>query len=189
MELLNEKKNKKALIIIDMQYDICDGGIMANINSLRIISKINSIRDDFDLIIFINKVYPNNHASFSTLKPPYCIINTFGSKLHNDLIMTPNDIIINICTLQKYESNSGFYDAEPIEKQTNLKYILEINNISNLYFCGNDMDTCIFGTIMDAINFKFTCFVINDAIGYRSKEKYDDCILFLKKLGVTFINI
>ena len=182
---------KKALIITDMQYDMCDGGIMANINSLKIIPKINSIHDDFDLIIFINKLYPDNHASFKQFggkQPKHCVENTFGAMLHNDIIIKKQtDIIINRCTLQKYDSNSGFYDAESIEKPTKLKYFLELNEINQLYFCGNNMDTCIFPTIMDAINFKFNCYVITDVIGYQNKEKYENCVKFLKGQNVEFI--
>ena len=181
---------KKAILIVDMQYDMCDGGIMANINSLKIIPKINNIRDDFDLVIFVTKLYPDNHASFKQFGGKYlkhCVENTFGANLHNDLIVKSSDIIINRCTLQKFDSNSAFYNAETIEKPTKLKYFLELNEISQIYFCGNNMDTCIFSTIMDALNLKFNCFVITDMIGYQNKENYDNCVKCLEKLNVTFI--
>ena len=181
---------KKALIITDMQYDMCDGGTMANINSLKIIPKINNVHDDYDLVIFITKSYPDNHASFKQFGGKHlkhCVENEFGSKMHNDLIVKPSDIIISRCTLQKFDSNSVFYDAESIEKQTKLKYFLELHKINQLYFCGNNMDIVIFSTIMDAINFKINCFVISDAIGYYNKGKCEESIEFLKKLNVTFL--
>lgn len=180
---------KSALIVIDMQYDICDGGPMANVNSLNIIPIINSIRDNYDFVIFIKKSPPDNSIIFKQnggIYPRHCVINTHGNDLHNDLIIKQTDLIVNRCTRYNYNSNSGFYDDETTNKQTKLKYFLQVNGIKNLYFCGNNMDTCIFSTVFDALNYKFNCNIIVNVIGYVNKEICDDKIKFLGTLGVKF---
>jgi len=179
---------KTALIIVDMQYDCCDGGPMAHNNSLNIIPIINRIRDRYDIVIFIKKQYQFNHSSFKQFggkNPKHCIENTYGAELHKDMIIKEEDIIICRGTLQKYDSNSAFYDADTIENDTRLKYILRINNIRELYFCGNGIDNCIFSSIIDAVNNRFKCTLITDALGYIDKEKAEKSLKYLEGLGIV----
>ncbi|QKF94392.1 isochorismatase [Fadolivirus algeromassiliense] len=179
-----------ALVIIDMQYDLCNGGPLAFERSLNIIPIINRIRDEYDHIIFVKRSYPDNHSTFKQYggkHPKHCVNGTDGEKIHNDIIMSINDTIIARGNLQKYGSSSAFYDAEDIERETRLKPILKINNIKKLYFCGNDFENTIFSTIMDAIKFNYKCCVIKDAITYNDKEKMEKTIEYLKKLNVEII--
>lgn len=183
---------KSALIITDMQYDMCDGGPCANINSLEIIPKINMIRNKnmYDLIIFIRKAHPVTHKIFKKnggTQPCHCIVTTPGYNIHNDINYKTTDIIVNRCSQNTFSSNSGFFDDDSNEVETRLGYILKINNIKNLYFCGNNMETCIFSTILDALNYGYKCFIIIDAIGYINKNKFNECINFLGTLGVQNI--
>lgn len=183
--------NKKALIVIDIQYDICEGGPMANTNSLVIIPKINSVHDDYELVIFVKKTYNKDHILFKNhrggIYPEHCIKGSYGSELHNDLIITASDLIINRCTDPNANSSSAFWDDENVCKETKLKYFLKVREINDLYFCGNNMDTCIFSTIMDAVNYNFKCYVIKDMIAFYDKIKCDECIEFLQTLNVKFI--
>ena len=120
---------KNALIIIDMQYDFCEGGIIPYQKSLDIIPIINRIRDNYDFIIFIKDHHPENHCSFKEyggIFPKHCIENSYGCRLHDDLILKNDDLIISRGSLQKYDSNSAFYDAEEINKNTKLKNFLII---------------------------------------------------------------
>jgi len=178
--------SKKGLIITDIQYDMCDGGPMANSNSLNIIPKINSIRDNYDLVIFTKKTYNKGHILFKKY-PVHCVENSAGVKLHNELIIRTPDIIINRCSQKDSNSNSVFWDDETICKETKLKYFLKVHDIDKLYFCGNNMDTCIFSTIMDAINYGLKCYVLSDILGYYNKEMCDKKIKYLKTLDVEFI--
>lgn len=178
--------SKSALIVTDIQYDICDGGPLANVNSLSIIPKINSIHDNYDLIIFTKKTYNKDHILFKKQYPEHCVVNTPGANLHSELIVYDTDIIINRCTPLNSNSNSAFWDDENVCKETKLHYFLKVHNIKDLYFCGNNMDTCIFSTIMDAINYGYQCFVLKDMIGYCDKEKCDDKIKFLDTMGIIF---
>lgn len=180
----------KALIIMDMQYDCCEGGPLAHEDSIRIIPKINSIRDDYDLVIFGIKSHPNNHNSFKQfggLEPKNCIVNSNGHKIHDNLIINKNDIIIPRGTLQKYNSESIFYDAAEIEKLSKLKYILNFHNVKDLYFCGNGIDSSIFCSIIDAQMFNFNCHIIKDGFSYMNKEKADECKQFLERNNILFI--
>lgn len=188
--MLCDKEMKNALLIFDMQYDLCNGGPMAFDNSLNIIPIINRIRDNYDYVIFIKKCYPENHSSFKQYGGKYpknCIQNTDGEKIHPNIIHKDGDFIIPRGSLQKYDSQSGFYDAEDIERETRLKTILKMNNITKLYFCGNDMESVIFSTIMDAVKYNYKCYIVKEAITYNDKEKADKCINYLTGINVELI--
>lgn len=178
-----------ALIIMDMQNDFCDGGPIPHAKSLEIIPPINKLKEEFTHIFLIRELHQVNHSSFKEYGgnlPSHCIENQKGSEFHPYLEISPTtDIIISRGTLQKFDSSSAFYDAEDINKETNLKHILTINNISHLYFCGLSMDKSIFSTILDAINFKFSCYIYKDCVGYSNQDTCNKNIAYLEKLGVT----
>ena len=179
-----------ALIIMDMQNDFCDGGSIPNVKSLEIIPQINKLKDEFKLVFLIRELHQANHSSFKEFGgklPSHCVENTIGSDFNVHLNINKEDIIISRGTLQKFDSSSAFYEAEEIEKQTNLRHILQINNITDLYFCGMNMDTSIFSTIMDAINYKYKNNVYKNCIAYQDEEKYIKTIEYLEKLGVKFL--
>jgi len=180
----------KALIIIDMQYDLCEGGPLAHENSLNILPIINSIRDNYDVVVIAKKGHPKNHASFKQFGGQYpknCIEGTDGCLIHDDLIVYDKDILITRGLLQKYSSNSIFYEADEIGRETNLKNILISKQIKELYFCGNGIETSIFSSIMDALSYRFKCHVIKNAISFMDKDKADMCVEFLKNNNVFFI--
>lgn len=186
---MDEYKNS-ALIVIDMQYDLCNGGPMAHENSFEIIPEINRIRNKYSHIIFIKKSYAKNHSCFKKYggkHPEHCIENTHGERIHGEIIISNNDFVIGRGSLQKYDSNSAFYDAEDIKKETKLLSILNINKVNTLYFCGNGFDTIIFSTIMDALNYKFECIVIKNAITCINKKKSDEYMKFLVSMGIKII--
>lgn len=181
---------KTALIIVCMQNDFCNGGSMAFENALEIIPIINRTRDNYDYTIFIKKTYPDNHAIFKEYGgklPKHCIENTYGQKIHDDIIIKNTDYIINIGCLQKYDSNSAFFEAEDIEKETKLKTILDMNDIKNLYFCGNDMEKVIFSTIMDAINRRYKCYIVENSITFNNKEKSQKLLDYLSMLKIECV--
>lgn len=182
---------KTALIIMDMQYDFCEGGIFPHDKSLVIIPRINRMRDKYDFVIFTKKQLQHNHSTFKLYGgnyPPHCVINTTGEKLHDDLIIKTDDIIINRGTLQKYDSNTAFYDAESIDKVTRLKQILQAHKITTLYFCGNGIDNSIYSTVIDAINNKYKCYIISNAITCINDKKMHECIKYLETLGVELVS-
>jgi nicotinamidase/pyrazinamidase len=179
-----------ALIIIDIQNDFCNGGPMANTKSIKIIPLINKIKKKFKHVFITRKLHQSNHSSFKEhggKYPHYCVENTQGANFNEYFEIDENDIVITRGTLQKFDSESAFYDAEEIDKSTNLRSLLQVNNINNLYFCGLNMDTSMFSTIIDAFTYKYMCHVYIEAIGYIDEDMYINKIEYLTKLGINFV--
>jgi nicotinamidase/pyrazinamidase len=179
-----------ALIIMDMQNDFCNGSPLANTKSLKIIPIINKLKEKFKYVFLTKEQHQSNHSSFKKFGgkyPSHCVENTKGNEFNEYLNISKDDIIIERGMLQKFDSSSAFYDAEEIKKKTNLRNILKINNINKLYFCGMNADTSMFSTIMDAINYKYKCYVYADAIAYADEDMYIKRIEYLTKLGIFFL--
>ncbi|ARF10116.1 isochorismatase [Indivirus ILV1] len=189
MGVIHNMKNG-ALIIMDMQNDFCVGGPISHEKSLEIIPLINKLRDEFKYIFLTRKLYQENHSSFRNYggkMHEHCVKDTYGSNFNPYLNITPNDMVITRGTLQKFDSNSAFYDADDIRKETNFHHLLQINGIHELYFCGIGMDSSIFATVLDAINLKYKCYVYQECVAYSNKSIYEKYTMYLESVGVKFI--
>src|SRR5690606_28825703 len=96
---------KKALIIVDVQNDFCEGGALAVPNANQIIPYINLLMEDniYDQIVLTQDWHPANHKSFASnngkkvggtiilneipqfMWPDHCVQDTFGAEFHKDL--------------------------------------------------------------------------------------------------------
>lgn len=177
-----------ALIIVDMQNDFFDKETLYNHNSTTIIPEINDIRIEYPVVIFCVKSNPSNHCSFINYggkEQSHCVVNSVGHKLHPCLLTFNSDYTSERNTIQKYNCTSAFYDS--YTTMTNLKSILEHHQIKNLIFCGNNFETTIFSTIMDAMNMNYKCAVISNAVAYRDYAKYEERAQFLSENRVMFV--
>lgn len=194
---------KSALLVINMQNNYCiycdnytdtvnsiNSSNSNNItNSLTIIPLINSIRDLFDYVIFVKDWYPKTHKNILNNKIKIqCIQNTDGAKLNSGLIVNDYDFIINKCTLELYDSDSAFYNAKEIDKESNLNNIIKENGITNIYICGMLPEQNIFATVLDAIRFKHKITIFKDLCVGLNKNKIEKSYQYLNKLNVDIIN-
>jgi len=180
----------RALLVIDMQYDFCDGGPMATFGSFEIIPIINRIRSNFNIVIFTKDWHPENHSSFKKdggSSNPHCIQNTKGAEIHNNITVQSKDLMVHKGTLQKYQPHSAFYNAKDIGKESNLNELLRINEVDELYICGIGIDDCIFSTVLDCMRFGYKYIIIEDAVSYFNKDNKDKVMTFLNTMNTQFM--
>lgn len=171
----------KALLIIDVQYDFCEGGNLAVKNSLEIIPVVNNLIKKFeknnDFIIATKDWHPADHKSFASVSntkvgeigtlnglpqvwwPDHCIENTKGSEFHKDLLSVKN--IVYKGNDPEVDSYSGFFDNNKIHK-TKLDEILKENNIDTLYILGLATDYCVKFTVLDALSLGYKVYLVSD---------------------------
>ena len=94
---------KKALIIVDVQNDFCEGGSLAVPHGSEVVQKINQLQDssEFEIVVATQDYHPQNHKSFSSnnngtkigdliqlgktqqvMWPDHCVQGTEGANLH-----------------------------------------------------------------------------------------------------------
>src|SRR5690554_2591498 len=119
----------KVLIVIDAQNDFMPGGSLEVPEGDKIVPVINSIQNEFDLVVATQDWHPQNHISFAsnhprkavfdeilvesrlqTLWPDHCVQNTEGAEFHPNLNTESWETIFRKGTDFKIDSYSAFYD-------------------------------------------------------------------------------
>ena len=167
----------KALIVVDVQKDFCEGGSLAVNDAASIVPVINDLtaNGEYDIVVFTQDWHPSDHKSFASnwegknvfdvvqlgstdqvLWPDHCIAGEVGSQLHNDLItcLGSKEPRAKIIFFKKgmntdVDSYSGFYDNDH-STSTGLKECLEKRGITEVDVCGLATDFCVKFTALDA---------------------------------------
>lgn len=171
----------KALIIVDIQNDFLKGGSLAVLNGNEVISIINELQNDFELIVATQDWHPANHKSFAknhpgknefekvdlnglqqVLWPVHCVQGSFGAEFHKDLHMNKIEAIFRKGMDAEIDSYSGFYDNGK-QKNTGMAGYLKNRNVSEVFVCGLAADYCVYFTANDALDLGFKTIIIDNA--------------------------
>jgi len=119
--------------------------------------------------------------------PRHCVENTNGARLHSDLIITPNDIIIKKGTKINVESYSAFGDEfNGKYEETKLNELLIKSGVENIILTGIATDYCVYFTALDAINLGYKVHLILSCTRGVGKLTTDKAISDMKEKGVIF---
>lgn len=172
---------KKALIVVDMQNDFCEGGALTVPGSTEIIPYINSLINSgtYDEIVLTQDWHPNNHRSFASnnnrkvgetitlngvpqfMWPDHCVQDTFGAAFHPDLDTSKATHIIQKGKNPQIDSYSAFQDNNHFMK-TGLDEYLKSKEIQLVEIVGLALDYCVKFTALDAAaNGYITCVHFN----------------------------
>ena len=180
---------KKALIIVDMQNDFCEGGSLAIPGSNEIIPYINLLmqENEYEQIILTQDWHPVNHKSFASnngkkvgdniilngipqfMWPDHCVQGTLGAEFHKDLNRDKVTHIIQKGTNTDFDSYSGFQDNNHFVK-TGLDDFLKYHDIQLLEIVGLALDYCVKYTCLDAAKLGYvTCLHFNGTRAVNTK--------------------
>ena len=120
-----------ALILIDLQNDFCANGALAVKDGEQVIPLANTLMDKFQAIIATQDWHPANHTSFAShhvgknpfdvmdmdygpqvLWPDHCVCGTKGADLHNDLNLSPIQMILRKGYNKSIDSYSAFFEND-----------------------------------------------------------------------------
>lgn len=199
---------KKALIIVDVQNDFCEGGALAVPNAGEIIPYINGLMqdNDYDQIILSQDWHPANHKSFASnngkkvgetiilngvpqfMWPDHCVQGTSGADFHPALNRDKVTHIIQKGTNTEFDSYSAFQDNNHFMK-TGLDDFLKFNDIQLLEVVGLALDYCVKFTCLDAAKLGYvTCLHFNGTKAVNVKpENGRDAIYEMLENGVTVL--
>lgn len=159
---------KKALLIVDVQNDFCPGGALGVEDGDKVVPVINSIIDQFDVVISSQDWHPEDSIHFEKW-PPHCIANTHGADFHPDLKTEK----INLKLLKGTENKDDGYSAFEATNASLPDYLRK-NHIINLYVCGLTTDYCVKASVLDAIKEGFHTYLITDAVKPVNAQPGDD---------------
>lgn len=162
---------KKALIVVDIQNDFCQGGSLEVADAEQIIPYVNHLMktENYDEIILTQDFHPKRHFSFASthqkkvgdsilldgveqvLWAEHCVQGTFGAEFHQDLEADWATKIVQKGTILEIDSYSTFFDNHR-KNNTGLAEYLQSKNVGNVEVVGLALDYCVKYTCLDAVS-------------------------------------
>lgn len=159
----------KALIIVDMQVDFCEGGSLPVPGGAQVAQDITDYLEecstDYDLIIATKDWHPvdweergfshfSEEPDYLDTWPVHCVQETEGANFHPNFAHTYADFLF--FKGQNGPAYSGFegFLTDPwteISDPTTLDDFLKDEGISEIEVCGDEMANCVRATVFDGL--------------------------------------
>lgn len=191
----------KALIIVDIQNDFLPGGALAVQNGDAVISVINKLQSQFDLVVATQDWHPADHKSFATMHPGkknfdkikldgmlqvlwpnHCVQGTDGAEFSSQLDTKRIEAIFRKGMDKNIDSYSGFFDNGK-KKATGMGPYLKGREITSIYVCGLAADYCVYFTALDGLELGFQSTIITDATRAIDEKNFKKVLDHFKSKG------
>ncbi len=169
---------KRALLLVDLQYDFMPGGALAVPNGDEVVAVANQRIPLFDVVVASQDWHPPHHKSFASqhpgkkpgdvieldglrqnLWPDHCVQGTFGARLHADLDLQAAGEIFRKGIDANVDSYSAFFDNAR-RRSTGLSDWLRDAAVEELHLLGLATDYCVKFSALDAAEQGFETHVI-----------------------------
>lgn len=144
----------RALIVVDVQNDFCEGGSLPVSGGAALAQKLNELTTSgaYDAVVATRDFHidPGDHFSrtpdFATSWPPHCRVGTPGADFYPDLDLTPVDEVFS-----KGEYSAAYSGFEGVcADGTTLAAWLQKRDLDSVDVVGIATDYCVAATARDA---------------------------------------
>jgi nicotinamidase/pyrazinamidase len=155
---------RRALIVVDVQNDFCEGGSLAVQGGAEVAFRIGQLlhhwsnqapkAPDYQVAVATrdHHVDPGDHFSddpdFDRSWPPHCVVGTDGEAFHPNLDPQPFDAVF--LKGEHAAAYSGF-EGRTTDDGATLAGWLHGHDITHLDVCGIATDYCVRATALDAV--------------------------------------
>lgn len=187
----------RALVVVDVQNDFCEGGSLAVSGGAAVASRIGALlhhwgRHDesappYDVVVATkdHHISPGAHWShepdFVDSWPVHCKVGTDGEAFHPNL--DPQPFTAVFLKGEYAAAYSGFEGRT--DDGTGLGDWLEKRSVSQVDVCGLATDYCVRATAMDAVRAGFSTSVILDLCAGVSLASTDVALREMAEAGIT----
>jgi len=146
----------RALIIVDVQNDFCEGGSLAVAGGAGVAAAISSYvaahRQEYAHVVATRDFHLDpgdhfaEHPDYADSWPPHCVIGTPGADFHPNLDLAPIEAVFS--KGEREAAYSGFEGAA--DDGTPLGEWLRKNEVDSVDMVGIATDHCVRATALDA---------------------------------------
>jgi nicotinamidase/pyrazinamidase len=187
----------KALLVVDVQNDFCEGGSLAVSGGAAVAKKISDYlkRSDYDFVIASRDWHDsdnNNSGHFAdseaepdykTSWPIHCVANSEGANYHPNL-----DLDLIQAHVLKGQGAHGYSAFEGVtEDGGTLSELLKLKGINQLDVVGIATDHCVLASALDAKKLGLDVRVISSLTAGVSPETTESAIDSLIDSGVEVV--
>ncbi|HEU4361105.1 MAG TPA: isochorismatase family protein [Mycobacterium sp.] len=180
----------RALIIVDVQNDFCEGGSLAVAGGARVAGAITGYlhaADGYDYVVASKDAHidPGEHFSdrpdFVSSWPPHCIAGSTGADFHPDLDTTRIDAVFN-----KGARTAGYSGFDGVDDTgARLGDWLRRHGVDTVDVVGIATDYCVRRTAEDAAAAGFATTVLPDLTAGVAAGSTATALAALRTAGIT----
>ncbi|MGI9064066.1 MAG: isochorismatase family protein [Pseudonocardiaceae bacterium] len=179
----------RALIIVDVQNDFCEGGSLAVAGGAAVAGAISRhVRSEpYDHVVATRDHHVDPGAHFSATPdfveswPPHCVTGTPGASFHPDLDVAPIEAVF--AKGAHTAAYSGFEGAEPLAGVSLAEY-LHSRLVDTVDVVGIATDHCVRATALDAAAEGFATTVLLDLTAGVAPATVEAAVEQLRAAGV-----
>ncbi len=204
----------RALIIVDVQKDFCEGGSLAVDGGAQVAADISDHIDEqagsYDYIVATQDwhIDPGSHFSetpdYVDSWPVHCVADTKGSDFHRDLDTESIDAVFRKGQFEAAysgfegvkapddevptgEQKLGGAAAEPDEDLLTLDDWLRDHEVDDVVIAGLATDYCVRATALDALQAGYTVSLLTELTRGVHAERSEDALDELEAAGVELV--
>jgi nicotinamidase/pyrazinamidase len=187
----------RALLVVDVQNDFCEGGSLPVDGGARVASDIGELLhhwtrgDDraasYDIVVASkdHHIDPGHHWSaqpdFVDSWPVHCQVGTDGEAFHPNLDPQPFDAIF---LKGNHEAAYSAFDGRTVEGATLVDWLQE-KKVGQVDICGLATDYCVRYTALDARKAGFETRVLGELCAGVAPESTEQALTEMQAAGVT----
>ncbi len=185
----------RALIIVDVQNDFCEGGSLAVAGGAALVPAINDYlagNPGYQHVVATKDFHIDpgahfsNHPDFVTSWPPHCIAGTPGADLYPALDTTAIDAVF-----RKGAYDAGYSGFQGVDDgDTPLLEWLRQRDVDEVDVIGIATDHCVRRTAEDAARAGFATRVLLDltaAVAADPSRAFDEALAQMRGAGVELV--
>ena len=187
----------RALLVVDVQNDFCEGGSLAVVGGQAVVPKINALMAGNDGVaadggyrhIVATKDYhvdPGSHFSehpdFVNSWPPHCVAGSSGAEFHPDLDTGPIE-----AEFRKGAYAAAYSGFEGTADGVSLADWLRARGVDEVDVVGIATDYCVRATALDAVREGFATRVIVDLTAGVARESSAAALEDMRAAGVQLV--
>lgn len=181
----------RALLVIDVQNDFCDGGVIEVPDGAEVAARITRFMREqvgvYELVLASQDCHidPQGHFSsepdFLSSWPKHAIKGSQGAKFHRAL---DEALIDHVITKGEYHGAFSAFEGATAAGESLLN-LLERREIEVVDICGIATDFCVLHSALDSLDHGFPTTVFLDLIAGVSEEGSIDAFEELQSRGVN----
>lgn len=181
----------RALIVVDVQNDFCEGGALAVAGGAHVAAEITRQLAEvgYDEVVATRDYHVNPGAHFSdrpdfvTSWPVHCVAGTPGASFHPELDVGPVRSVFS-----KGQYDDGYSGLEGVNEQSRVLHRwLPENGIDEVEVVGLATDHCVRATALDAANAGLRTRVLLDLTAGVSRGTVEAALEQLRSAGVELV--
>lgn len=190
---------KRALVVVDVQNDFCEGGSLAVTGGAEVAHRIGRLLQgwsgqepggpDYAAVVATKDHHIDPGAHFSPAPdfvdswPRHCVVGTDGVAFHPNLDPQPFDAVF---LKGEYAAAYSGFEGKSSEG-TGLADWLRERGITQVDVCGIATDYCVLQTGLDAVRHGFEVRVLTDLCAGVAPETTERALRSLQEAGASLV--